>query len=290
MCLSCVNPKYDHIKPCDRCNRKFCRKNKRMHYPRKYHYKPKCNDRKCSPHDGCVPKPDCERLPVYVPHTYPKCVPKECPQPEKKCGPCGPGNKQDLCCVVKPITRERCHVLERFTPKDITYIDECGRPTKPNYSLVGLIGSSNAKYSCTVSKCIEDESVKRGKKFRVSDNRFNVSLCEENEKCVDVVMKFRTQHVDCDYICGSVKFSLCSTQSCGKKVTITGVGSSKVAVESPKRDNKKGICYTMTWNNVPVGGDCSVLSLRREALDCKELLCDAEYESGICITDICVYE
>lgn len=284
MCHSCQKPKYDHIAPC-RCGRKFCRRNKSKYNP---HHNMKCAPQnECN--DRCAPK--CEpQFPVYKPEVYPKCRPKVCPPEPKRCGPCGPGNKQDLCCVVDPIKRERCHLLDNFTPKDITYVDGCGKPSKPNYSLVGLLGEDNAKYSCTVSRCLEDESKMRGKKFHVSDNRYNVSLCEGDEKCVDVVMKFRTQHVDCDQICGSVKFSLCATQTCGKKVTITGAGTSKVAVESPKRNNKKGICYKMVWNNVPIGGDCSVLSFRREELSCKELLCDDEYKAGICITDICVYE
>lgn len=293
MCRGCESKKYQHLPKCS-CGRRFCKRNRRKLGYGGGHggysgghggYKTDtCKTGFCKP-KYCAPK--CN--PIEEKYTVP--VEKDrCPK--------------DVGCFPRERQLNKCDLHSNYQPKDILVVDKNGDMTSKRIKKRALLPNNSKDYVCSVAQCIQETCRRRctggkmckrrckcGKcKFEPCEDHYNIPVCEPNEKCVDVELHFAVEYAGCDQICGQVKFDLCSTQRCGKKVTVTDLCPSKVFAKSPQKHDGRSNFYKLIFNDVPIGGDDTILSFSRQALDCEEAMCGKDFEDDICITQICVYE
>jgi len=296
MCRGCKSQKYNHLPICS-CGLRFCKKNRvRIGYETKP--KQKYCDYNKNP-EYCEPK-YCDPKPKYCP-PKPKCDPIEdkytLPIKEDRC-------PKDVGCFPNERQLTKCDLHSNYQPKDILVVDKKGQFQNSVLRKRALLPERSKDYVCSITNCLQ-ENCKRRKyggeechlkdkkcesKFEVCENRYNITVCEPKEKCVDVELHFAVDYAGCEQICGQVKFDLCSTQRCGKKVTVTDLCPSKVFAKSPQKDDGRSNFFKLIFNDVPIGGDDTVLSFVRQALDCEEAMCGKDFEDNICITQICLYE
>ena len=303
MCRGCESKKYNHLPKCS-CGLRFCKKNRtRLGYGKSY-------EKGCekSYEKGCEKSYEkecgtCNSKPKYCPPLYsgPKCDPIEdkytIPEHKDRC-------PKDVGCFPNERELTKCDLHSSYLPKDILVLDKKGQYVNPIIRKRGLLPQRNKDYVCSIAQCLQESCKRRrhgggecemkckcGKcKFEPCDSRYNVTICEPKEKCVDIELHFAVEYAGCDQICGQVKFDLCATQRCGKKVTVTDLCPSKVFAKSPQKDDGRSNFFKLIFNDVNIGGDDTVLSFQRQALDCEEAMCGKDFEDNICITQICVYE
>lgn len=275
MCKYCQKNKPRNHGPCG-CGDKVCNKNVDRcpgKSPRKFGPSRKF----CPPRQFCPP-PSCEEKVVSY-------KPKE----------------------VKP---RRCKLHSNYGPKDIVVVDKHGNCCGGSLSCMGLINKKECDYTKTVVLCLPEKEYRGPKcdRFVPTEDRYNVPVCEFKNKCVDVVLCFSVEPSNRDK-CGYVSFKLSSTimdtnynhKTCEKedKVCTFDRGTSRTFVQTPTRrrkkcDDKRGPSgfYTITWLDVPLGGDKNVLSFQRVPLKCVEeqKFNIKEFCDTVCIVNICAFE